>query len=127
MKYQNYLYLATPFSLYPEGHKSAFDLACKQAAILMDKGINIYSPIAHSYPISLYSKDHQKVDWLAMDEPLVKNSTGLILLLAESWQKSAGMKQEMVWATEAGIPIINMTPGIIPDAVWDIYQVRSKL
>jgi hypothetical protein len=109
-------YLATPYSKYPEGLEAAFALACGQAALFARAAVPVYSPIAHTHPIAAIGEidpyDHKI--WLPFDEPMMHAAHGLIVLMADSWQQSYGMKVEIEQFKAAGKPVIYMTPGEIP-------------
>jgi hypothetical protein len=115
----SYWYLATPYSKYPAGIEGAFVLACKQTALLIKAGIPVYSPIAHTHPVAIHGEidpyDHKI--WMPADEPMMKAAFGLIVLRAESWTKSYGMKVEIDAFAADGKPVIYMDPDIIPDAL----------
>lgn len=112
----SYWYLATPYTKYPLGLESAFDLACANAAILMEANIAVFCPIAHTHPIARRSKLSQTDSklWLALDRPLMEAAHGLIMLTAESWRESYGMKMELDYFRTQGKPVLWMNPGQIP-------------
>jgi|TARA_R110000744_G_scaffold39109_4_gene89098 nucleoside 2-deoxyribosyltransferase len=87
------IYLAIPYSGMEE---SSFTQATKAAAILMESGVNVFSPITHCHSIAVVGKlpgtwefwekiDRQFIDWcdevwvLIPDEGIekVENSTGV--------------------------------------------------
>jgi Domain of unknown function (DUF1937) len=108
----SYFYLATPYAKYPGGTDEAFKLACREAARLMKSGLKIFSPIAHSHPIALHG-GIPLIDgdfWLDQDHPLMDGAKGLIMLMAESWEQSAGMAHELDCFRKAGKPVIYVAP-----------------
>jgi hypothetical protein len=113
----DFYYLATPYSKYPGGLEEAFKLACRATADLIRAGIRVYSPIAHTHPVAIHGEidpyDHGI--WLPADAPFMHHACGMIVLRAESWEKSYGIKCEIEEFTKAGKPIIYMDPGILPD------------
>ena len=110
-------YLATPYSKYPKGIEAAFALAAGQAALFARAGIPVYSPIAHTHPIAMIGEldPYDHAIWLPFDHPLMVAAKGLIVLMAESWEQSYGMKVEIDQFKAAGKPVVYMTPGILPD------------
>jgi hypothetical protein len=116
-----FYYLATPYSKYPAGIEEAFKVACCAAADLIREGVRVYSPIAHTHPIAV----HGKIDpyahsiWLPADAPFMHAACGLIVLRAESWEQSYGIKVEIEEFQKAGKPIFYMDPGMVPNALRD--------
>ncbi len=106
-------YVGTPYSDYPGGLDAAFEMACRQTALLIETGTSAYSPIAHTHSIAKYCKvsptDHEF--WVKFDAPFLELAHGLIVVMAEGWQTSRGLAHEIAAFTEAGKPIIYVTPG----------------
>ena len=109
-------YLATPYSKYPGGIAGAYELACKQSALLISNGVHVFSPIAHSHGIATHGDlDPLSHDlWLAMDRTYMDLCCGCIFLLAESWEKSYGMEQERLYFEKNNKPVVRMNPDEIP-------------
>ena len=109
-------YLASPYSKYPCGLNCAFVDVCKQATLLVEQGIPVFSPIAHTHPIALHGGldplDHSI--WIPADEPFMRAASGLIVLKLDGWKESHGVKIEIDHFLEARKPVVFMTPGIVP-------------
>lgn len=109
-------YLATPYSKYPGGIEEAFKVACRAAADLIRSGVRVYSPIAHTHPVAI----HGNIDpyaheiWLPADVPFMEAARGLIVLKAESWERSYGIGEEIKAFSAAGKPVLYMEPGTVP-------------
>ena len=106
------LYLASPFSLYPEGPEMAFVQACRLSAKLIRNGVKIYSPIAHTYPISVHG-DIDKFDhsiWIPFDESMMRVSTALLVAEMDGWKESKGVKIEIDIFARDGKPIYYINP-----------------
>ena len=113
-------YLASPYTRYTDGVEAAAQLAAGNAAILLEAGVPVFSPIAHTHPIHLTGlltrNDHDF--WIkVVDGPMIRAAAGLIFLEADGWQNSKGMHEELVEFTKAGKPIVFMQPGIVPAEV----------
>lgn len=108
----DYWYLATPYSKYPLGRDAAFRDASRYAGRLLIAGVNVFSPIAHSHPISKYTPiDPLAHDiWLPADWPLLSGAHGVLVLMLPSWDTSYGIKQEIEYATENNKPVIYVNP-----------------
>lgn len=114
-----YWYLATPYSKYPGGIEEAFKVACRAAADLILAGVKVYSPIAHTHPIAIHGEiDPYAHDiWLPADEPFMDAAHGLIVLRADTWEKSYGIGVEIEHFKKLGRPVIYMDPGVVPSEV----------
>lgn len=105
-------YLATPYTKYPHGPHIAFRHACKIAARLVQSGVNVYSPIAHTHPIAV----HGGLDildltiWLPFDELMMSRCDTLIVAHMEGWQESKGIAHEIKFFLDAGKPIFDLDP-----------------
>lgn len=112
----DYWFLCTPFSLYPKGLESAYILACRTRALLIDAGVLVFSPICHSFGPAVHgSLDPLSHDiWLSAEAPFRHFAKGAIMLMSPGWGESYGMKFEQAEFEAEGKPIIWMTPGEVP-------------
>lgn len=104
-----YIYLASPYShAEHEVREARYQAACKKAAQYVQKGIPVFSPIAHSHPMVPYLTDAESLSfdlWMKMDLPLLKNADELHVLCIEGWRSSRGVARETEFATQLGIPV----------------------
>jgi hypothetical protein len=111
-----FFYLATPYSKYPGGLQAAFDMACEQTALLVNAGVPVFCPIAHTHPVAMIAGmdplDH--TIWLPCDRPMMDAASGIIMVKAESWEESYGMKVELEAFVAAGKRVVWMKPGEVP-------------
>jgi hypothetical protein len=110
----NLTYLATPYTRYPGGHAAAFELACRSAATFLSAGIPVFSPIAHSHPIALFMTKEQVFDhdlWVKIDAPMLAACDSMIVVTADGWRESTGVKHEIAMFEKAGKPIVYWAPG----------------
>ncbi len=105
-----YWYLATLYTKHPVGLRSAFGEACALAGELIEAGVSVFSPIAHSHPIAMRClmdpRDYRI--WQASNRPLVEAAKGLIVVTAPGWEDSVGIADEM--EAFAGRPIVLWNP-----------------
>ena len=67
------------------------------AANLIEQGMRIYCPIAHTHPIAIYG-DLDPLDhtiWLPADGPFMDAAVGLIVVRMRGWDKSKGIAAEI--------------------------------
>jgi hypothetical protein len=109
-------YLATPYTRYRAGHEKAAEDAAREAARLMDAGVEVFSPIAHTHPISKFSavSNTDPNFWLDRDQPFMDAAKGLIVCMLDGWDESSGVEYEIYEFTRAGKPIVFMIPGVVP-------------
>lgn len=101
------VYLATPYSKYIGGIEHAFIAAAALAGRLLQRGISVYSPIAHTHPIAIHGRidplDHSI--WLPFDEAMMKASSALLVAQMSGWNESKGILHEIKFFAEAGKPV----------------------
>jgi hypothetical protein len=112
MKSKELSYLATPYSKHPDGVFVAFRDACMIAGKLLLKGINVYSPIAHTHCIASFAEidpfDHKI--WLPFDEAMLDVSHTLIVAHMSGWDTSKGVAYEIEYFSKKRKPIFDLDP-----------------
>ena len=109
MEKNKLIYLATPYSKFLGGREQAYHLACKMTMELMDKGMFVFSPIAHSHSIEEEARTIRDGDWwLAQDFEILKRCDELVVYKLPGWDQSYGVKHEIAFANSCGIPISYM-------------------
>ena len=105
-------YLGSPYSAFPQGIDQAYTVTCKLAAMLVKKGISVYSPIVHTHPIALAGNinplDH--AIWMPIDRPFMERADALIVAKLDGWDKSRGLKEEIETFAAAKKPILYLNP-----------------
>lgn len=117
---KGYYYLATMFSKHPDGLAAAARESCVYAAQFIRAGVSVFSPIAHSYEISLWGAiDPLDLDiWLPLDEPFMHSARGLLVVTSLGWNDSEGIAHEIRVFAEAGKKIVLWAPGTaIPEGL----------
>ena len=103
------IYLASPYSKYPEGRQKAFEEVCAKTAELMQIGYKVFSPIAHSHPIEQYGKIPSSVGthdfWLRQDFAILDMSDELWVYKMPGWEDSYGVNAEIERAKDLDIPV----------------------
>lgn len=101
------LYLASPYS-HPDDAvvQRRYKMACRAAAVLIQQGWTVFSPIAHSHPIAETGIVGRTSDvWITMDLEILAHCERLLVLTLQGWEDSVGVAQEIAEATRLGIPI----------------------
>lgn len=113
------IYLASPYSannIPPDRtandvRAERFQHACMQAAILMEKGYAVFSPIAHSHSVEVYGMDAPKLGkegydfWLKQDFSVLINCDEMWVLMLPGWEESKGIAAECSFCKRHDIPI----------------------
>ena len=123
------VYLASPYSATAEqvksyvGHEAAlqeiqgsvarmiqqsrYSQVCAAASWLLDAGVHVFSPIAHSHGIAeAGNMDINWQAWAALDAVVLRRSDVLVVLMIEGWDESVGVAAEINLAQEADLPVI---------------------
>lgn len=101
-----FIYLGSPYSLYPD-HDEAADIVAAAAAGLMAQGIVVYSPIAHGHYVSQRGDLPTSWEfWKAQCQPLIDAASALAVLKMEGWGQSVGLQYEIGEFRRAGKPVV---------------------
>lgn len=100
-------YLATPYTKFDQGLEQAFIEAAKAAAILLKRGLFVFSPITHSHPIAVHGamdgKDHDV--WMPLDIAVLDECDEMLVVMMPGWNESHGIGLEIAHARKMGKPI----------------------
>jgi hypothetical protein len=95
------IYLASPYShRLKRVREYRFQAACRAAAILMQNGLNIFSPIAHTHPISVHGLPGDWQYWRKYDEEHIRFCEALYVLMIPGWKESKGIREEIKLAAK---------------------------
>jgi hypothetical protein len=102
------IYLASPYS-HPDVavRLDRFRQACKVAGLLMNKGMIVFSPIAHTAPVADECNLPLGWDfWEKYDRAFLSVCSAMYVLTIEGWSKSVGVLAEIGIAKELNLPIL---------------------
>jgi hypothetical protein len=104
-------YLAIPYTdPDPEVMQARFEMANLIAAELMKKGLLIYSPISHSHPIAQYGLPLDWKYWQYYDREIMKICDELIVIKADGWVESKGVREEIFMASMMNLMVSYLNP-----------------
>lgn len=111
----DYFYLASPYSKFRDGPTEAFVQAAAATGQLLELGVKVFSPIAHSHPVEQWAdlKHPQFAThefWLRADWPLLHHARGLIVLTMPGWEDSYGVQAEIRYANDREMDIYFVNP-----------------
>lgn len=107
LKQFDLIYVGTPYSKYPGGIELAFIDACRLTARLMQVGLKVYSPIAHTHPLAIHGGlDPMDLNiWLPFDAAMMGKADAMLVAMMDGWATSTGIKHEIQAFTDAGKPV----------------------
>ena len=101
------IYLATPYTHYPDGLDAAFEDASAIAGALIKRGLTIFSPICHSHPIAKHggidAVDHEL--WMRIDREMWERCDELLVAKMSGWDQSRGIAAEIEYFLSHGKPV----------------------
>jgi hypothetical protein len=101
-----FFYVASPYRKYGAGIEMAARHAAQLCAELVDRGVEVYSPIVLSHEYARYSKiDPMDERWLVIGRPIMAAACGIIVLKMAGWDMSSGVAGEMDWFKQHKRPI----------------------
>jgi hypothetical protein len=120
------IYLATPYSDESAAvREERFQVVNRAAAVLMARGLPVYSPISHGHPISLAGELPLGWDfWGAQCRAILAACEKLIVLKVPGWESSKGVTAEMALARELGLPVEFLDPD---DLAWLSVELAEPL
>ena len=102
------IYLACPYAHDdPRIRAHRVDTANRYAAMFMDQGYRVFSPLSHSTTIAPHCKPNEnKHDyWMKQDLWILTMCDEMFVLCLDGWMESKGLKDEIELATLKNIPI----------------------
>jgi len=118
------VYLAAPYS-HPNPAMREFRFRCinKAASTLMRSGVFVLSPVSHSHPIAISGNLPPGFDyWGRWNRELLRVCKRMLILELDGWKSSEGIKGEIEFATDCGIPY-SFQP--VCPACGDIVSMRG--
>lgn len=105
------LYLASPFTVYPD-KETAWRDACRAAAALQAlTTMAVYSPIADSYGVEAVGGARlTHAEWMLRDKAMLLACEHVAVVMLPGWERSKGIAQEVAWAREAKMPVSYLQP-----------------
>ena len=75
----------------------------------MDKGHNIFCPIAHTHPLTVHSdllNDKDGSWWLDQDFGILRHCSQLWVYMMPGWKDSVGIGREIEFAQDYGLVVV---------------------
>ena len=120
------IYLASPYSHHDKQIQEwRFQAACQQAALMMQSGKLVFSPIAHTHPIAAFGLPGDWAFWQAYDRAMLERCDELAVLQLDGWEESIGVQAEIAIAKELNLPVRFITPKNCPGG-FTSRQCRGK-
>ena len=106
------IYLASPYSHpSPSVREDRYGCAVLYAArLIKERGEPVFSPIAHSHPITEHDLDGTWETWREMDLAIIAICRELVVMQLDGWEQSQGIAAEVAEAQRLGIPVTYWRP-----------------
>lgn len=121
------IYLAGPYS-HPDHHVRCerFRALTELAARLLKIGINVYSPITHSHPMTEFLDLPTGWEfWERVDREYINRCELMLVATLDGWKQSVGVQAEIVIAKKLNIPWIQVQAS---DPAWYVKKmIESQL
>jgi Domain of unknown function (DUF1937) len=106
------IYLCSPYAKSPIGMWPAYKEAARIAGRLTDKGMEIFSPIAHSHPMAMYGNldPFDDMVWQKRNLPFMEFCAGCLVATMDGWRDSKGVSAEIYLFNKSGKPIRYVDP-----------------
>ena len=105
------IYLASPYSAESAAvRQQRYEAVCAAAARMLAEGKIVFSPIAHSHPIAVaHDLPGDFAFWQRQCLSYLDAwATELWVLTLEGWEESCGVRAEIGYARELGLPVFLM-------------------
>ena len=117
------VYLATPYCYRPKSNEigvnkpdyseldakirlQRFEAVNEVALKLMKVGFVVISPISQSHPIAMQCDAPKDFEfWAEQDYNLILRSDMILVFCQEGWERSDGVKKEVLFAKQNNIPV----------------------
>jgi hypothetical protein len=100
------IYLASPYTHpNPAVREQRFDAACAVAAMLLREGHLVFSPIAHSHPLTRFGLPLEWDFWERYDRHHLERCESVLVLMLDGWEESRGVQAEIALAQSLGKPV----------------------
>lgn len=101
------IYIASPYT-HENQHvmNNRFEKVAMHTAHLMRQGLPVYSPIVHGHSIAV--RHDLPTDWEFWKNhclALLGQSVRMIVIMMDGWESSTGVKAEIEYCVNSGIPI----------------------
>ncbi len=91
------IYLCSPYS-HPEAYvrQLRYEQACRATAILLSRGLQVFSAIVHNHPLAIARNLPGSWDfWQPWDSWFLSRCDEVYVLMLEGWQSSRGISEEL--------------------------------
>jgi hypothetical protein len=115
-------YIAVPYSSpYDWVREYRFRLATEYAKVLVERGLNPYSPITHSHPMAQHGIKGDWDTWQGIDRRIIPACKGLHIICCDGYDKSIGVESETDIFYEQGSAITYIEP-----LTWDVVYREEE-
>lgn len=97
------VYLASPYTHNELRVRIArFDAAALASAEIIKAGLNVFSPIVHSHPLTQHGLNGDWQTWVEIDHDWIRRCDEVWVLELRGWERSVGVRAEIEFAESIG-------------------------
>jgi len=105
------IYLASPYTHPdPAVRDARFHAVCRCAAVMIGHGEMVFSPVAHSHPITAAGLPTDWAFWERFDRVFLGMCSEVVVLTLDGWRESKGVRAEIEIARRMGKPVRFIDP-----------------
>lgn len=106
----SFIYLASPYTPHNgESVEDRVEAAARATCLLMEEtGHPVFSPIVHSHALCAYMPERLRFShefWMEQDLPILSRAKELFVLQLPGWERSEGVREEILFAQRENIPV----------------------
>lgn len=104
---RSFVYLASPYTdPDPLVRQMRYLAAASTLRTLLLNRVWTYSPIVHCHELSqIWGMPHDAAFWLEYDSLMIERAHSVAVLTLAGWERSSGVKGEILLATNLGKPV----------------------
>lgn len=104
----SYFYLGSPYThKNPKVRQRRYEAVRNFAGFLAKHGEWVFCPIMHSHDMAIHCDMPYTFEfWDDWNKALIRPSRGVIVFQIEGWDTSRGLKSEIDYAKQIGLPVI---------------------
>lgn len=124
--HQGFYYLAIPYQGTEEQQEARTELSFTAATECLRQGIHLFAPLIYVNTIADrlgLNLEQRRVIVMPYLLDFLKVSKGLILVTADGWKTSWGIKQELLCCVEHSIPVFKIAPEQLYEELTPLLEV----
>ena len=123
---QGFFYLASPYQGTEEEQAYRLRMSLKVATAFLRQGICVFAPLVYDHEnskeLNVSSLEQRREIFMPFLFNFLATSKGMIVLCLEGWEKSWGVRQELIYCRKNGISVYEMDPNQMSSDLSEIFK-----